>query len=369
MSDSPSGPSRARLRTAGVIAGVVVLAAAMAAVVRPLVEPVSSIPQALPTATQTATSLPPATQAPTEAAAAEPVTDFAPQRDKKKSKQRDKPAQPPEAEVALPPLSEQLQPFAGLSTWIDIYDLDMTPAQQIDMAAAGGVELIFVQTARHKSTRDIEEPGRLGQVIELAHDRGMQVMTWYVPDFVHDRRDLRRSQAAIGFVSPRGDRPDAFGLDIEVEDNPDPADRSARLLRLSAALREWAGPDFPLAAIVLPPLQLDLRADWWPDFPFAGLRSYYDAYIPMSYSSFRGTDAKTTYNWNVGNVVEMRKRTGDPALPVHLAGGIADDFPEVGVFVRAVRDSESIGGGLYDLHTTHPDAWAILRRLRAQPAQ
>ena len=35
----------------------------------------------------------------------------------------------------------------------------------------------------------------------------------------------------------------------------------------------------------------------------------------MSYSSFRGTDAKTTYDWNVNNVVEMRSRAGDPTLP------------------------------------------------------
>ena len=50
---------------------------------------------------------------------------------------------------------------------------------------------------------------------------------------------------------------------------------------------------------------------------------------------------------------------------MHVAGGIADNFPEVGTFVRAVRDVDALGGGLYDLHTTHPQAWPILRRLRS----
>ena len=358
---SPWPGGTTRLRTGAIVVGVIALAALAGAAVRPLVQPVASSADSAVTAVPTSSPIPPATTAPTSAPPTQvPATQAPP---------APAPAAQPttDPEVALPPLAPQLQPFAGLSTWIDIYDLDLTPAEQIERAAAGGVELIFVQTARHKSTRDVEEPGRLGQILELAHDRGMKVMTWYVPDFVHDRRDLRRSKVAMGFTSPRGDQPDAFGLDIEIEDNPDPADRSRRLIALSQALRGWAGPDFPLAAIVLPPLQLDLRGDWWPNFPFAELRSSYDVYIPMSYSSFRGTDKRTTYRWNVGNVVEMRNRTGDPALPVHLAGGIADNFPEVGTFVRAVRDSNSIGGGLYDLHTTHPQAWPILRRLRAQP--
>lgn len=366
---APAGGSGARLRSVVTALVVLALAAGMAAAVRPLLRPASTTNTAQAPATDAASPVPPAAVAPATAEPTEQPTK------RKKPKRGERPSQRPSAqpeptpppEVALPPVSPQLRPFAGLSTWIDIYDTDLTSRQQIDRAAAGGVELIFVQSARHKSPTDIQDPVRLGEVLELAHDRGMLVMVWYVPDFVRERRDFRRSQAAIAFTSPRGDRPDAFGLDIEIEDQQNIAVRTERLLRLSAALRDWVGKDYPMAAIVLPPLQLDLRPTWWPNFPYAELRPYYDVYVPMSYSSFRGTDAQTTYSWNVENVQEMRRRAGDPALPVHIAGGIADNFPEVGVFVRAVRDAGAIGGGLYDLHTTHPDAWAILRRLRAQP--
>jgi len=260
-----------------------------------------------------------------------------------------------------------LQAFAGLSTWVDVEDA-LEPEQQALIAAEAGVQTIFAQSSRWRSPRDVHAAGRLGRLIEAAHDRGVRVVVWYVPDFVDLPRDYLRSQKAMAFVTPRGDRPDGFGLDIEVEELTDTAERSTRLLELSEALRTWAGPDYPMAAIVLPPLQLDLRPSWWPDFPFEQLRASFDVFIPMSYSSFRGTDADTTYDWNRRNVTQLRRRAGDLGLAVHLAGGIADNLPEVEAFVRAAEQTEVMGAGLYDLETTPANAWATLARLRVQPS-
>lgn len=274
---------------------------------------------------------------------------------------------PGEAErIPLVPAENRLRPFVGLSTWVDLYDIEISPEEQAARAAAGGVQTVFVQTARFNSPGDIHEPELLGRLIEASHDLGMQVMTWYLPEHLDPGMDLRRAQAAISFTTPRGDRPDAFGLDIEMESLPDVAERSRRVVQLSADLREFVGPDYPLAAIVLPPLQLDLRPGWWPAFPWAELRPFYDVYIPMSYSSFRGSDPATTYQWNLQNVLETRVRTGDPNLPIHMAGGIADRLPHVSAFVDALRDGKVLGGGLYDLHTTPQHSWHPLRALRAE---
>lgn len=267
--------------------------------------------------------------------------------------------------VDLVALSPHLQAFTGLSSWIDVYDTDRTPLEQVAAAAAAGVQTLFVQSSKWDLPDDIHEPARLAATIEGAHDAGMAVVTWYVPDFVDPAVDLRRSQAAVAFTTPRGDTADGFGIDIELEEVPDVALRSSRLLYLASALRTWAGPTYPIAAIVLPPLQLDLRASWWPGFPYAGLRPHVDVFVPMSYSSFRGTSAEVTYRWNLDNITELRTRAGDPDLLVHMAGGIADNLPEVGAFVDAARDGRVVGGGLYDLETTPPEAWAHLRRLRA----
>lgn len=261
-----------------------------------------------------------------------------------------------------------LRPFRGLSTWIDVYDTGWTPAQQIEIAVAGGVEVLFLQSGKYDSPADVHHDERFAETIERAHDASLQVVVWYVPDFVDPDRDLRRSLAAIDYVTPRGDRPDAFGLDIEVEDEADIQLRSERLLTLSRTLRERVGDDYPMAAIVLPPQQLDLRPGWWPAFPFAELAPLYDVAVPMSYSSFRGTDAETTYRWNLASIVELRSRAATPDWPVHLAGGIADDLPEIGALVEAARDGGTIGAGLYDLHTTPPDAWPALGPLRQEPS-
>ncbi len=262
------------------------------------------------------------------------------------------------------PVEPRLTAFAGLSSWIDVYDTATTAAEQVATAAGHGVQTLFVQSGKFDSPGDLHDPARLAAAIEAAHDRGLRVVTWYTPDFVDLARDYRRSQAAMAFVTPRGDRPDAFGLDIEVETLADTAERTRRLLQLSSALRTWLGSDYPMAAIVLPPLQLDLRPGWWPGFPYDQLRSSFDVFVPMSYSSFRGTDAATTRQWNLTNVVELRRRAGDPALPVHLAGGLADGLVEVGAFVGAAAAGHVTGAGLYDLEITPDAAWPALRRLR-----
>jgi hypothetical protein len=301
------------------------------------------------TPTAEATPTPEPVPAPTEEPAPEPEPD------------------PTSERIPLAPVPAGHEVYAGLSTWIDVYDVEWTPEQQVDVAHRGGVDTIFVQSARYASEGDIDDADRLARVIDAAHARGIRVMTWYIPDFLDPERDFRRSVEAIRFTTPNGNRPDGFGLDIELGALPDVGARNERLLRLSAALRDWVGPDYPMAAVVLPPLQLDLNGTWWPGFPYAELRPFYDVYIPMSYSSYRGTDAAKTYQWNLDNITETRRRAGDPDLAVHLAGGIADNLPEVAAFVEAARDGGAIGAGLYDLHTTRSSAWPALQLLRLTP--
>lgn len=266
--------------------------------------------------------------------------------------------------IGLVPADERLSAFAGLSTWVDLYDVRWTPEEQAAVAAAGGAQAIYVQSARFSSPGPVHDAARLGRLVEGAHDRGLEVMVWYIPDHADPEVDLARAQAAIAFETPRGDRADAFGLDIEMETVRDIGLRNERLLELSRDLREWAGPEYPLAAIVLPPLQLDLRTSWWPEFPYAELADFYDVFVPMSYSTYRGSDAATTYRWNVDNIRELRRRAGDPELPVHLAGGLADAMPHLDAFLEAAADADVLGAGLYDLDITPPAAWPWLRALR-----
>lgn len=276
------------------------------------------------------------------------------------------PAPAPPADAPTVVIDPRLLPFSGLATWVDLYDVSFTPREQAAIASANGVQALYVQSARFNSPAEIHDPARLGQLIEAAHDAGIHVMVWYLPDFVDPQRDLLRSMHAMAFVTPRGDRPDGFGLDIESSELPDVPERTRRLLWLSQELRSWAGPEYPMAAITLPPLLLELNTSWWPGFPYAELRPLYDVFIPMSYSSYRGQDADITYTWNLANVQRIRELAGDPTLPVHLAGGIADRLPEVAAFLQAGIDGGVLGGSLYDLHTTPPAAWTVMAGFRIQ---
>lgn len=267
-------------------------------------------------------------------------------------------------EHALKVEVDVLAPFRGLSSWIDTYDTGLTADEQVGAAAAGGVQTLFVQSSRQSTDGLLHDPARLARTIELAHDHDIDVVLWSIPDLEDLDQDRDRALAAIEFRTPRGDMADGFGLDIEIDDIAFVPVRNRRMLQLSEELRDHVGAGYPMAAIVLPPLQLELNTTWWPDFPYADLIEHYDVVVPMSYSSYRGADATITHVWNRDNVVRIRELSGDPDLPVHLAGGIADALPEVAAFVQAAVDSGAIGAGLYDLHTTLPEAWEHLRPLR-----
>ena len=83
---------------------------------------------------------------------------------------------------------------------------------------------------------------------------------------------------------------------------------SARSIRWRAIL-----PDQRATATSLPSL--------WPRFPYRRLRRYYDVFLPMAYSTYRGRGASFVYGYTAANIAYLRFATGDPALPVHLIGG------------------------------------------------
>ena len=50
---------------------------------------------------------------------------------------------------------------------------------------------------------------------------------------------------------------------------------------------------------------------------------------------------------------------------MHIIGGLGEnaDEAQVAAYVRAARESGSLGGGLYDYTTTRPEVWDELQAL------
>jgi hypothetical protein len=262
-----------------------------------------------------------------------------------------------------------LGPHRGVGVWLDVYDWtnELTGGQpsvqaaDIDRMAELGIQTLYIQTAHRRSTADVIEPDRLMPFIDRAHARGMAVVAWYLPTLEDVTIDLRRLVAAARLPV------DGLGVDIESRAVADPAERTRRLLDLSARLRQAVGPR-ALAAITPSAVHLQvINPSFWPGFPWPQLADVYDAILPMSYWSVRRSEWRSGERYVGENIDRIRASTGRPDVPIHAIGGIADaaSVPDVEGMVRAIEARGILGGSLYDWDTSQPAQWDALRPLRA----
>jgi hypothetical protein len=265
-----------------------------------------------------------------------------------------------------------LAAYRGLGTWVDIYDPRAwsQPETVVAKMKARGIRTLYLETGNYRQSVDIVQPSTAARFIDAAHARGMKVVAWYLPSFAAPKKDLRRSLAAIRFQTPSGGKFDSFALDIEASVVKNVGLRNTRLLTLSSQIRDAVGASYPLGAIIPSPRGMQLVKGYWETFPYADLALTYDVFLPMGYFSYRPTDLGGAYGYTVRNVALIRRGTGDPNVPIHAIGGVADDVSaaQVNAFVRATRDCAVTGASMYDFTTTASGGWKYLRTVRSKPA-
>jgi hypothetical protein len=274
---------------------------------------------------------------------------------------------------ALPgPGAASLEPYRGLGAWIDLFEERAwrRPAAAVADMADHGVRTLYLETSNYSQRSAVVDPSAVARFIEAAHDRGMDVVAWYLPGFDRLGRDLRRSVTAIGFRTPTGEAFDSFALDIEASIVDPPSRRSKRLLTLSRRIRARVGPDYPLGAIVPSPYRLE-RGKKWPAFPYAQLATIYDVFLPMAYFTFHVEGEQRAHDEVAASIPIIRERVGDSTVPIHVIGGIADraSGAEVRGFVGASREHGVIGASLYNWSLTREHDWTELRRIPVNPKQ
>ena len=254
--------------------------------------------------------------------------------------------------------------YQGLGTWVDIWDGAQWAKPEAAVARMRdlGVTTLYLETSNYSQAVDLLRPAALGRFVDAAHANRLRIVAWYLPSFANVARDLRRSLAAVRFRSPKGEAFDSFALDIEAKIVPSAAKRSVRLLGLSRALRKAVGPDYPLGAIIPSPRGMQLRPDYWPGFPYAGLARSYDVFMPMGYFTYRYKTAAATRAYTEANLEILRAETGDEALAVHAVGGLAGPatVAQVRAFATAAADEGALGASLYDYATTSAAQWRAL---------
>jgi hypothetical protein len=276
--------------------------------------------------------------------------------------------EPAETTTAVEQPVAAVSPYTGVGTWLSRYRITrefggeqppVTPTD-VDAMADAGVQTLYLQPAAD----DPRYPGLLstdllGEFLQRAHARGMQVVAWYLPRFGDIAGDLRRLREIAAFEAD-GHGFDAVAVDIEFTASVELAPRNAALVQLSRELRT-ALPDVELGAIVLPPVVTDvINPAYWPDFPWRELRDLYDVWLPMAYWSDRSEEGFTDPHWYVReNIARVRAHLGDPCAVVSVIGGYdvettADDYAAM---VRAATEQRAIGVSIWDWPTTPPTAW------------
>ena len=301
---------------------------------------------------------PPATTATTRAAAPRkiaPATTAAPKR----------------LVVGAAALPRSAAAYEGLGAWVDCFDWSATysnnnpsvgPAD-VDKMAGLGVQTLYIQTSRADAPTDVLEPERLQPILDRARQRGIRVVSWYLPTFEDQATDVRRMVAAARLSVQ------SFAVDIESTKIADAAERGRRLMQESTALRQQLGADYPIGAIVLPPVATEvINPNYWPGFPYREIAPLYDAWMVMDYFTNRtaAQGYRDAYRYTAENIDRLRNDVGVANLPVHSIGGIADKTtPEdVDAMWRASSERGSPGGSLYDYRTTGSNLWPGLQRFR-----
>lgn len=254
--------------------------------------------------------------------------------------------------------------FGGLGTWVDIYDGSVfaAPEPTAQRIAARGVRTVWVETSNDAAPVDVVRPAQLAAFVDALHAQGVRVVAWYLPGHVKPALDVRRSLAMVSFRTPTGGAFDGVALDIESTKLKNVGLRSQRAVALARRLKQAAG-DTPVAIIPFNPRGLEARPRTWPHFPWADLAQVADAFAPMIYTggALRGFDA--TYGYVTRALRLLRAETGNPDVPIHVVGGVANRLgpDELAGFAAAVQDDgETIGVSLYDWLTTLPREWPVL---------
>jgi hypothetical protein len=275
-------------------------------------------------------------------------------------------AMPPASTAAVRSSRSADAVFQGVGSWIDIF-AKTSRAHPHDVIASlrrHGVTTLYLQTSNYSQHVPVVEPSTTGAFIDDAHAAGIQVVAWYLPSLVHTATDFRRALAAMRFRSSTGQTFDAFALDIEASLVRNVSVRNARLLALSRSLRRSAAPDYPLGAIVPSPVGMRRHPRYWPRFPFAGLATTYDAFLPMAYFSYYAKTPSAAYAYAHDVIEAVRTQSARPDVPIHIIGGIADaaSLRAMTAFMHAAGDCNVAGISLYAFAETSAAEWAALGR-------
>lgn len=263
------------------------------------------------------------------------------------------------------PQSWTARPYEGLGAWVDTFDWSgsspVFDLGDVDALAARGVRTLYLQGARSTGAVPLAATQQRA-LIDRAHERGMAVVSWFLPNHLDPAADLARGLALASQLPV-----DGLALDIESDAVTDVALRSARLVRLVAEL-DAALPG-PIGAIVPTPVGMEISWWYWPGFPWAEVGAHTDVWLPMAYWTYRPVDSEWAdpERYVSENVRRIRQLAGEPYASVHVVGDAGLRRPvgpaEIDAMGLGASGEGAIGASVYDAVATTAALWAPLGRM------
>ena len=260
---------------------------------------------------------------------------------------------PPPAPVTPPAAGKPIIPL-GKGMWL--YQLSMAEGgdahKVVSKAKAAGLTHLYLRLGSSKG--GFYDQAELDQLLPVAHAAGLKVIGW---DFVYlddPAADAARAKAEIDYVTPTGQRIDAFSADIETASegvNLTPEGAAA----YGAKLRALVGPGYPLIATV--PRPSPVRP-----FPYAEATRSFDAVAPMVY--WLNRDPAT----DVAGAIAALAPLGKPVLPIGQAynggaeGGPNIDPPKEALvaFMNTAFAKGAVGVSFWVWNHATPQQWQAI---------
>ena len=193
------------------------------------------------------------------------------------------------------------------------------------------------------------------------------VVAWYLPGHVKPALDVRRSLAMLSFRTANGQPFDGVALNIESTRLRNADLRSRRAVALAQRVRGQRGRRRSRSCRSTRAGSSAGRARGHGSPGQSWRRPRTPSRRWCTRAARSGFDA--TYGYVTRALRLLRAQTGNPDVPIHVAGGVADRMgpEELAGFVAAVADDGAVlGVSLYDWQTTRPAAW---RARSPQPAR
>ena len=310
-------------------------------------------PSTSPLASDPPTTAPPAPPADPAATAPAPAPDRAAEQSTPPTTTAAAPPPAPAPAAPATPKAKSLIPV-GKGMWL--YQLSMAEGgdavKVVNKAKAAGLTHVYLRLGSSKG--GFYDQAELDKLLPVAHAAGIKVVGW---DFVYlddPAADAARAKAEIDYVTPTGQRIDAFSADIET--SSEGVNLTAeRASAYGAALRGLVGPGYPLIATV--PRPSPKRP-----FPFAEATASFDAVAPMVY--WQNRDPAT----DVAGAIAALAPLGKPILPVGQAynggaeGGPDRDPPksQLVAFMDTAMAKGALGVSFWVWNHATADQWSAI---------